>query len=633
MAISDNYVPLRQAGNNVTTQFSSGWNMIAAAYALVFLEDSVTGVQTAVPAGPGAGQYTLAFSASGFTVTYGTAPPVGKIAVVGRAVALDQTDPYKTSKGFQGPTIEASFDKLTAIAQDQDDSISRSIKFPLSDTASSQLPSAIARAGFLLGFDVNGNLTLGTISSGTLISAAMTPVVGASTLELARNAMLCDYIASLTTVFSTATLSAMAKTIQLNADSAGAGQILTLPNMINLPSFGSGQQCIIFNYGTKQAWQINHNSGAVLLAALNPGEALVLAREQGNSQDGNYRRSILSAYTAGQVAGFRNAVINGNMSVWQRNTSYALATGTAYGSADRWAANMVTAAAGIFNRDASVPAGLGVLYSAKLGRNNGSALTNQIAAFTSLETINSLPLAGKQVTFSFYAKAGANFSAASSVLTAYIMYGTGVDQSASLMNTGGWTGFGSVSTSPVLTTSWQRFQVTTTLPSNITQVGCQFNYTPVGTAGADDNIYFTGVQIEQGSQATPFEHRSFGQELALCQRYYEKGFPYVEAPVEGGSGYFGNGGGLGLVAYAANTIRTIPVPFSAEKRVTPTITLFRPSTGATAGTWQYFNTAWANITSNTVSATTKEFVVAGSPVVTIDKVYMIDGNWTASAEL
>ena len=37
----------------------------------------------------------------------------------------------------------------------------------------------------------------------------------------------------------------------------------------------------------------------------------------------------------------------------------------------------------------------------------------------------------------------------------------------------------------------------------------------------DNELHLTGVQLEVGSQATPFEHRSFGEELALCQRYYE----------------------------------------------------------------------------------------------------------------
>ena len=57
----------------------------------------------------------------------------------------------------------------------------------------------------------------------------------------------------------------------------------------------------------------------------------------------------------------------------------------------------------------------------------------------------------------------------------------------------------------------------------------------VGQVNAFDNtsnnILFTGVQLEIGSQATNFEHRSFGEELALCQRYFYMIGPDAECAV------------------------------------------------------------------------------------------------------
>ena len=53
-----------------------------------------------------------------------------------------------------------------------------------------------------------------------------------------------------------------------------------------------------------------------------------------------------------------------------------------------------------------------------------------------------------------------------------------------------------------------------------TVVGATGSVSVVGTSGA--TFYITGVQLEVGSVATPFEHRQYGQELALCQRYYHK---------------------------------------------------------------------------------------------------------------
>jgi hypothetical protein len=83
----------------------------------------------------------------------------------------------------------------------------------------------------------------------------------------------------------------------------------------------------------------------------------------------------------------------------------------------------------------------------------------------------------------------------------------------------------------------------------------------VGTSGA--TFYITGVQLETGSTATPFERRSYGQELALCQRYYQLA----------GNGCFGSvdGSSTTTIAFAEKFI--IPM------RTAPTVTW---RTGGTA---------------------------------------------------
>jgi hypothetical protein len=70
----------------------------------------------------------------------------------------------------------------------------------------------------------------------------------------------------------------------------------------------------------------------------------------------------------------------------------------------------------------------------------------------------------------------------------------------------------------------------------------------------------TGVQLELGKVATPFEHRSYGEELALCQRYYEK---------------FVGDGGSNMFLYPIDLTsgyRRLIMPFKVTKRATPTIT-------------------------------------------------------------
>src|SRR5688572_3646151 len=136
MSISDNYLPVRQLGNGVTVDFSANWNVIAAAYIRVYWEDAITGVLTLKTLNT---HYDLVFDESGFTVTFKAAfiPTSSEYVVIGRAVTLDQTVPYKTSQGFQGKTQENSFDKITAMVQDVEEQIGRSPKFALGSTTQS----------------------------------------------------------------------------------------------------------------------------------------------------------------------------------------------------------------------------------------------------------------------------------------------------------------------------------------------------------------------------------------------------------------------------------------------------------------------------------------------------------------
>jgi hypothetical protein len=216
----------------------------------------------------------------------------------------------------------------------------------------------------------------------------------------------------------------------------------------------------------------------------------------------------------------KNRLINGGMDIWQRGTTFSLLSSYAYGSADRWlmAFGGVASNNGIGNQVAS---GLtGFQYALKIGRNSGVTSNGQLIAVQALETVNSIPLAGQTVTLSFYAKAGANFSGnAYGGVGAIVYTGTGTDQAASSI--GSWTGSASpISGTQTVTTSWVRYSFTGTISSTATQVGVFLYYNTSGTAGADDNLYITGVQLEVGSTATPFERRLYNQELANCQRYY-----------------------------------------------------------------------------------------------------------------
>jgi len=163
----------------------------------------------------------------------------------------------------------------------------------------------------------------------------------------------------------------------------------------------------------------------------------------------------------------------------------------------------------------------GFNYALRLQRTSGGTSTGGITIMQNVESNNSIPLAGKTATISFYARAGANFSSASNALSVLVDTGSGTDQNR-------WNSYYAydqtvLNSSVTLTTSFQKFTFTFSVPSTTTQICPQFVYIPVGTAGANDYYDITGVQLEIAPQATPFSRAggSIGGELALCQRYYQ----------------------------------------------------------------------------------------------------------------
>jgi hypothetical protein len=216
-----------------------------------------------------------------------------------------------------------------------------------------------------------------------------------------------------------------------------------------------------------------------------------------------------------------NAVINGGMEIFQRSgtptTGTSIAAASMSYTLDRWQAWTGAGLAATVSRQS---AGLnGFQYCARVQRNSGQTATTDLNFSQPLETVNSVPLSGGPVTFSFYARAGSNFSSASNALSVLLQSGTGTDENLYV----GYTGASQlISQTATLTTSWQRFSYTVTVPSTATELGFRFRYNGSGTAGANDYFEVTGVQLEVGALATQFR-RSSGTiqgELAACQRYY-----------------------------------------------------------------------------------------------------------------
>jgi hypothetical protein len=213
----------------------------------------------------------------------------------------------------------------------------------------------------------------------------------------------------------------------------------------------------------------------------------------------------------------RNHIINGNMKVAQRGTSFnnVGSGGPLQYTLDRWFGYRTSYAGGL---SISQQTGFaGAQYCLRHQRAAGDTNIGNMLIGQIIESSNLIDLQGQNVTVSFWARTGANYSGGS--LAVGLATGTTADEGSTAF-VSGWTG-GSYpfNTTQSITSTATRYTFTGTVPSNALEMIFHIVWTPSGTAGAADYIEITNVQIEPGIVATPYEYQKINEQLAECQRY------------------------------------------------------------------------------------------------------------------
>jgi hypothetical protein len=218
------------------------------------------------------------------------------------------------------------------------------------------------------------------------------------------------------------------------------------------------------------------------------------------------------------VTSFKNRIINGAMQIDQRNAgaSVTVAGATGVYTVDRMFVRPNSSTNTSVVRSTDAPTEFqNSLQVTRVSGQTGTLTRVQ----TALETVNMIDMRGNPVTLSFYAKADSGYTPSGSDLAVTLFAGNGTERVRSITSYDNQST--PISQNVTLTTAWQKFTITSTnLPSDLSQLTVEFAPAWVGTAPSNDGFYITGVQLEKGSNATSFDYRPYGQELALCQRYY-----------------------------------------------------------------------------------------------------------------
>jgi len=277
-------------------------------------------------------------------------------------------------------------------------------------------------------------------------------------------------------------------------------------------------------------------------------------------------------------AGRRNLIINGNMSVWQRGTAQTtVATGVGY-LADRW--QVATGGSAQLTHEQSTDSPPGFPYSLKISPSVTDTLvsTEQMHVTQLIEAQNMTFLNwgsndGIPITVSFWAKSS---DTSNKCLWLYAQdAGDHIARQFNCSKANTWEKFtftippnpGGVIANNNGTGLYVRIVLDAgasaadgNLPetwTNLTTSDRYGNLEPGFAESTSNEFYLTGVQVEAGKNATDFEHRSYGEELALCQRYYIR-YNASDPYTRWGLGIAQNTTALNVIIHHPVTMRGVP---------------------------------------------------------------------------
>jgi len=248
--------------------------------------------------------------------------------------------------------------------------------------------------------------------------------------------------------------------------------------------------------------------------------------------------------TADSLQGFRNRIINGDMRIDQRNAGAAVnGIASSIFITDRWA-YFTNATAGAFNAGQNLnsvtpPAGFTKYLGFQVASTQTPSGSNAYFFGQKIEGFNVADLGwgasgAKSITISFWVRSSVtgthsgnvqNTSNARSYIFSYTISSANTWEQKSVTIAGDTTGTWPTDNTTGLIMYFNLgcgtgIQTTAGSWNAAQYIGVTGGVSVVSNASA--TFYITGVQLEVGSVATPFERRDYGRELAMCQRYYQQ---------------------------------------------------------------------------------------------------------------